>query len=70
MSRVLKLEKVLFGDPKKGEPLPNIDGSKVKTFCFEADLICDMLPVVDTYHLSYSVDAVPAAQFVQGLVNV
>ena len=67
---MLKLAKVLFGDPKKGQPLPNIDGSKVKTFCFKADLICDMLPVVDTYHLSYSVDAVPAAQFVQGLVNV
>ena len=40
------------------------------TYCFEADLICDALPVVDTYHLSYAVDAVPAADFVAGLVSV
>ena len=61
---------VLFGEPKKGQTIPNIDEGKVKTFCFATDLICDALPVVDTYHLSYSVDAVPAAQFVQGLVHV
>lgn len=62
--------KVVFGDPDKGQPFANVDSSKVQTYCFFADLICDMLPVVDTYHLSYSVDAVPAAEFVAGLVNV
>ena len=62
--------KVVFGDPKKGQPFPNIDPSKVMTYCFLADLICDNLPVVDTYHLSYSVDAIGAANFVAGLVNV
>ncbi len=56
---------VVFGDPDKDQPLPNIDESKVDTYCFIADLICDMLPVVDTYHLSYAVDAVPAANFVK-----
>lgn len=61
---------MLFGDPKKGQPLANIDGSKVKTFCFEADLICDALPIVDTYHLSYAVDAYPAADFVTSVVQV
>lgn len=61
---------MVFGDPKKGQPFANVDSSKVMTYCFTADLICDALPVVDTYHLSYSVDAVPAAEFVAGLVNV
>ena len=61
---------VLFGDPKKGQALPNIDASKVETFCFVADLICDALPVVDTYHLSYAFDAFPAAQFVAQHVTV
>ena len=62
--------KVVFGDPDKGKPFPNIDPSKVDTYCFAADLICDDLPVVDTYHLSYGVDAVPAAEFVAGHVSV
>ncbi|KAL9126455.1 MAG: hypothetical protein Q9217_004493 [Psora testacea] len=61
---------VLFGDPKKGQALKNIDESKVKTFCFIADLICEALPVVDTYHLSYAVNAIPAAQFVAEQVNI
>lgn len=61
---------VLFGDPKKGQAFPNIDPSKVDTFCFLADLICDALPVVDTYHLSYAVNGPAAAAFVSQLVNV
>ena len=61
---------VLFGDPKKGQAFPSIDESKVDTFCFVADLICDALPVVDSYHLSYAVDATPAAQFVAQHVSV
>ena len=68
--RSLTCSKVVFGDPKKGQAFPNIDSSKVKTYCFAADLICDALPVVDTYHLSYSLDAIPAAQWVAGFVKV
>jgi len=61
---------VLFGDPFDGQPLPNIDGSKVDTFCFSADLICKDTIVVDVYHLAYSIDAVPAAQFVKSKVHL
>jgi cutinase len=67
---LLTSSQVLFGDPFDGQPLPNIDASKVKTFCFEDDLICQDLPVVDAFHLAYGVDAVPAAEFVQSKVQV
>lgn len=60
---------VVFGDPFKGRPFPNVDSSKVMTYCFSEDLICDDLPIVDTYHLSYVVDTPAAAIFVQGLVS-
>ena len=50
--------------------MPNIDESIVKTFCFLADLICDALPVVDTYHLSYAVDADSAGDFVADHVHL
>ncbi|KAL8948207.1 MAG: hypothetical protein Q9222_005582 [Ikaeria aurantiellina] len=61
---------VLFGDPFDGRPFPNIDASKVKTFCFEKDLICKDTVIVDGYHLAYSVDAGPAAQFVKSKVTL
>ena len=61
---------VVFGDPFDGRAFPNIDSSKVKTFCFALDLICKDAIVVDTYHLSYAVDAIPAAQFVADLISV
>lgn len=67
---ILMSEQVVFGDPFDGRPFPNVDPSKVKTFCFALDLICEDTIVVDTYHLSYSLDATPAAQFVQQHVNV
>ncbi|KAL8714552.1 MAG: hypothetical protein Q9220_001500 [cf. Caloplaca sp. 1 TL-2023] len=63
-------QKVLFGDPFDGRPFPNIDASKVKTFCFAEDLICKDTIVVDGYHLAYSVDAGPAAQFVKSKVRL
>ncbi len=62
-------KQVVFGDPFKGRPFPNVDSSKVMTYCFNADFICDDLPVVDTYHLEYVVDTPAAATFVQGLVS-
>lgn len=65
-----KLSQVVFGDPFKGRPFPNIDSSKVKTFCFALDLICEDTIVVDSYHLSYAVDATPAAEWVAGQVKV
>jgi len=61
---------VLFGDPDKDQPLPNISEDIVDTFCFTDDLICDALPIVDAAHLSYALDAGAAAQFVQAHVNL
>ena len=60
---------MVFGDPFKGRPFSNVDPSKVKTYCFNYDFICDDLPIVDTYHLDYVVDTPAAAAFVQGLVK-
>lgn len=60
---------MVFGDPFKGRPFPNVDSNRVMTYCFNDDLICDDLPVVDTYHLDYIVDTPAAAAFVQGLVS-
>ncbi|CAF9905630.1 MAG: hypothetical protein ALECFALPRED_001060 [Alectoria fallacina] len=60
---------VVFGDPFKGRPFLNVDSTKVMTYCFNDDFICDDLPVVDTYHLEYVVDTPAAAAFVQGLVS-
>ena len=59
-----------FGDPDDGQALHDIAANKEATYCFSTDLICDGLPIVLPAHLSYSIDAVPAAQFVAGLVNV
>jgi len=61
---------VVFGDPFDGRPFPNVDSSKVKTFCFALDLICEDTIVADIYHLSYSLDASAAAQFVQQHVKL
>ena len=62
-------EQVVFGDPFKGRPFPNVDPSKVMTYCFNDDFICDDLPIVDAYHLNYVVDTPAAAAFVQGHVS-
>jgi cutinase len=59
---------VLFGDPYKGRPIPNISPSIVDTFCFATDLICYDTIFVDPAHLAYSIDAVPAANFVASKV--
>ncbi|KAA6407502.1 MAG: carbohydrate esterase family 5 [Lasallia pustulata] len=61
---------VFFGDPDHGQALENISPSIVDSFCFKDDLICHGLPVVDTFHLSYSVDATAAALFVQAHVSI
>ncbi|KAI9713722.1 MAG: hypothetical protein M1812_006560 [Candelaria pacifica] len=61
---------VLFGDPKDGQPLKEVDTLKVDTFCFNTDLICDGLPIVLGAHLSYAFDASQAAAFVKSHVTV
>jgi cutinase len=70
MEPLLTLFKVLFGDPFDGRPIENIPESIVDTFCFSFDLICEDTIVVDLFHLLYSVDAAPAANFVAGLISV
>ncbi len=61
---------VFFGDPDDGQALQNIAANEDDTYCFSTDLICDGLPIVLPAHLSYSIDAVPAAEFVAGMVQV
>lgn len=61
---------VFFGDPDDGQALQNIAANKEVTYCFDTDLICDGLPIVLPAHLSYSLDAGPAAQFAAGMVHV
>jgi cutinase len=59
---------VFFGDPDDGQALQGIAANIEQTYCFDTDLICDGLPIVLPAHLSYAVDAVPAAEFVAGIV--
>ena len=59
-----------FGDPDDGQALQNIAADETDTYCFDTDLICGGLPIVLPAHLSYGVDAVPAAEFVAGRVGV
>lgn len=61
---------VFFGDPDDGQALQNISANEEDTYCFDTDLICDGLPIVLPAHLSYALDAEPAAEFVAGKVNV
>jgi len=67
---MLILYQVLFGDPDRGQPLPNIPADKVATFCFISDLICDGDPIVDPAHLSYSLNARAVAAFVKSKVKL
>ena len=69
-TKLILLFQVLFGDPDEGQTLPNIPESIVDSYCFADDLICHGLPIVDTYHLSYAVDATAAAMFVQANVSL
>lgn len=61
---------VLFGDPYEGRTFPNINENLVDTFCFATDLICEDTVIVDPAHLSYSIDAIPAAVFAASKVSV
>ncbi|KAI4128951.1 MAG: hypothetical protein LQ347_003970 [Umbilicaria vellea] len=61
---------VVFGDPDQGQALQNISPSIVDSFCFADDFICHGLPIVDTFHLSYALDATAGALFVKSLVSI
>ncbi|ESK92300.1 cutinase [Moniliophthora roreri MCA 2997] len=55
---------VIFGDPKRGQPISGVDSSKVKVFCHDGDNICDGGILVLPPHLNYVVNVVDAAKFV------
>jgi cutinase len=61
---------VFFGDPDDGQALQDVTANKEDTYCFATDLIYDGLPIVLPAQLGYSIDTVPAAQFVAGMVQV
>lgn len=61
---------VMFGDPFDGRPFSNINENIVDTYCFSVDLICEDTIIAGPAHLTYSIDAVPAASFVASLVSV
>lgn len=55
---------VIFGDPDDGQPIPNVDASKVDTFCNPDDNICVNGDLILPAHLTYGLDAEAAADFV------
>ncbi|KAI9703549.1 MAG: hypothetical protein M1820_005853 [Bogoriella megaspora] len=61
---------VLFGDPDDGQPFFGVAASKVAIFCAIGDTICAGTSIVIPAHLSYGIDAAPAAAFVRSRVSV
>lgn len=55
---------VIFGDPDDGTALPNIDASKVDTYCNADDNICVNGDLILPAHLIYAENAAAAAAFV------
>ncbi|KAH8146015.1 uncharacterized protein LAJ45_09937 [Morchella importuna] len=55
---------VLFGDPNEGDAFPGTLNNHVKTFCNVGDLICLGQAIILTPHLTYSLNAGEAAEFV------
>lgn len=60
----------LFGNPNKGDPVPNINNANVITYCNAGDLICEGKPIVLAPHLNYAKDTPAAANFIAGKVSV
>jgi len=55
---------VIFGDPDDGQAIPNVDASKVDTYCNVDDNICVNGDLILPAHLTYGLDATAAAAFV------
>lgn len=56
---------VLFGDPKNGTAIENVDNSKVYTICHEGDDICKGGDDISVHHLNYVLSAPLAADWVR-----
>ncbi|KFY19626.1 hypothetical protein V491_04326 [Pseudogymnoascus sp. VKM F-3775] len=56
---------VVFGDPKKGDPVGAVSASNVLTICHAGDNICAGGILVLPPHLTYGMDAIAAAAFVK-----
>ncbi|KAL1962763.1 hypothetical protein VTN77DRAFT_9217 [Rasamsonia byssochlamydoides] len=54
---------LLFGDPDDGQPIPNVDSSKVDTYCHTGDDICQDGDLILLPHLTYAENVASAAQF-------
>lgn len=54
---------VVFGDPKKTQPIGSIPSEKVMSICHDGDIICNYVGATAP-HLTYSQDAPQAASFV------
>ncbi|KAF9730423.1 hypothetical protein PMIN06_008798 [Paraphaeosphaeria minitans] len=54
---------VLFGDPGNGIAVEQMDSSRTMVFCHVADKICDGQAVVDSAHLTYSLNVGEATAF-------
>lgn len=59
---------VVFGDPKKLEPLGDIPSNKVLSICHTGDIICNYIGGAGP-HLTYSQDASQAASFVMAKLS-
>jgi len=55
---------VIFGDPDDGQAIPNVDASKVDTYCNVGDDICLDGDLILPVHLTYALYATAAASFV------
>ncbi|PQE16247.1 hypothetical protein CJF32_00010744 [Rutstroemia sp. NJR-2017a WRK4] len=55
---------VIFGDPDKGQAIPNVPASKVVVYCGAGDNICANGDLILPAHLVYAENAAAAAAFV------
>ncbi|THV05718.1 carbohydrate esterase family 5 protein, partial [Dendrothele bispora CBS 962.96] len=55
---------VIFGDPKRDQPISGIPSNRIDIICHTGDNICDGGIIVAAPHLNYQQDAPAAAQFI------
>lgn len=58
---------VLFGDPDYGVPVQGVPAARTMVICHPGDLICAHTAIVKPQHLTYSENAVQAADFAASL---